>query len=117
MRRRPSSPRRRGPPRPLRRRRSRDEDRSPQLVRYFAEKYRGFRPDAIVAEGTRALRFATERLTSLFPGGLIGTVRPSSRWLISALPPNVTGRQQPLPFDSTYSLARALQPDAERVVS
>ena len=34
----------------------------------------------------------------------------------SALPANVTGRQQPLPFVSTYSLARALQPDAKRVV-
>ena len=43
-------------------------NRLPQLARYFAEKYQGFRPDAIVAEGARALRFATERLTSLFPG-------------------------------------------------
>ena len=34
----------------------------------------------------------------------------------SALPANVTGRRQPLPFVSTYSLARALQPDAKRVV-
>ena len=34
----------------------------------------------------------------------------------SALPANVTGRRQPLAFVSTYSLARALQPDAERVV-
>ncbi len=34
----------------------------------------------------------------------------------SALPPNVTGRRQPLPFVSAYSLARALQPHAERVV-
>ena len=45
-----------------------DLDRSPQLARYFAEKYQGFRPDAIVAEGTPALRFATERLSGLFPG-------------------------------------------------
>ncbi len=42
--------------------------RSPEFARYFAAKYRGFRPDAIVAEGTPALRFATERLSSLFPG-------------------------------------------------
>src|SRR4029078_3526589 len=34
----------------------------------------------------------------------------------SALPANVTGRQQPLPFVSTYSLARALHPEAKRVV-
>ena len=94
-----------------------DQDRSPQLVRYFAGKYRGFRPDAIVAEGTRALRFATERLTSLFPGVPIVYGQAFEPVVdFSALPANVTGRRQPLPFDSTYSLARALQPDAERVV-
>jgi signal transduction histidine kinase len=92
-------------------------DRSPQLARYFAEKYRDFRPDAIVTEGTRALRFATERLSSLFPGVPIVygvTFEPGVDF--SALPANVTGRRQPLPYVSTYSLARALQPDANRVV-
>ncbi len=94
-----------------------DFDRSPQLARYFAEKYQGFRPDAIVAEGTPALRFATERLNSLFPGVPIvygQAFEPSVDF--SALPANVTGRRQPVPFVSTYSLARALQPDAKRVV-
>src|SRR4029079_13893611 len=82
-----------------------------------AEKYHDFRPDAIVTEGTRALRFATERLSSLFPGGPIVygvTFEPGVDF--SALPANVTGRRQPLPSVSTYSLARALQPDANRVV-
>ncbi len=94
-----------------------DPDRSLQLARYFAEKYQGFRPDAIVAEGAQALRFATDRLTTLFPGvpivyGLV--FEPIINF--SALPANVTGRRQPLPFAQTFSLARALQPDAERVV-
>lgn len=92
-------------------------DRSPQLARYYAEKYHDFRPDAIVTEGTRALRFATERLSSLFPGVPIVygvTFEPGVDF--SALPANVTGRRQPLPYVSTYSLARALQPDANRVV-
>ena len=92
-------------------------DRSPQLARYYAEKYHDFRPDAIVTEGTRALRFATERLSSLFPGVPIVygvTFEPGVDF--SALPTNVTGRRQPLPYVSTYSLARALQPDANRVV-
>ncbi len=94
-----------------------DPDRSLQLARYFAEKYRGFRPDAIVAEGAQALRFATDRLTTLFPGvpivyGLV--FEPIIDF--SALPANLTGRRQPLPFAQTFSLARALQPDAERVV-
>jgi signal transduction histidine kinase len=94
-----------------------DLDRTPQLARYFAEKYQGFRPDAIVAEGSPALRFATQRLSSLFPGVPIvygNTFEPVVDF--SALPANVTGRRQPLAFGSTYSLARALQPDAERVV-
>jgi signal transduction histidine kinase len=94
-----------------------DPDRSLQLARYFAEKYQEFRPDAIVAEGAQALRFVTDRLTRLFPGvpvvyGLV--FEPIIDF--SALPANVTGRRQPLPFAETFSLARALQPDAERVV-
>lgn len=92
-------------------------DRSPAFARYFAEKYRGFRPDAILAEGTPALRFATERLSSLFPDVPIVYGQAFEPIVdFSALPANVTGRRQPLPFASTYSLARALQPDAERVV-
>ncbi len=94
-----------------------DQDRSPQVVRYFAEKYRGLRPDAIVTEGTRALRFATERLSSLFPGvPIVYGLAFEPVVDFSALPANVTGRRQPVPFDSTYLLARALQPDAERVL-
>ena len=94
-----------------------DRDRSPQFARYFAAKYQGFRPDAIVAEGTPALRFATERLSSLFPGVPVvygGAFEPIVDF--SALPANVTGRRQPLAFGATYLVARALQPDAERVV-
>jgi hypothetical protein len=92
-------------------------DRSPQLAHYFAEKYQGFGPDAIVAAGTPALRFATERLSGLFPGVPIVYGQAFEPVVdFSALPANVTGRRQPLPFVSTYSLARALQPDAERVV-
>ncbi|HKH83286.1 MAG TPA: ATP-binding protein [Gemmatimonadales bacterium] len=92
-------------------------NRLTQLARYFAEKYQGFKPDAIVTEGTRALRFATERLSSLFPGvPIVYGVAFEPGVDFSALPPNVTGQQQPLPFISTYLLARGLQPDAERVV-
>jgi hypothetical protein len=94
-----------------------DFDRSPQLARYFASKYQGFRPDVIVTEGTRALRFATEQLSSLFPGvPIVYGIAFEPILDFSALPANVTGRRQPLPFIPTYSLARALQPDAERIV-
>jgi signal transduction histidine kinase len=94
-----------------------DRDRSPEFAGYFAAKYQGFTPDAIVAEGTPALQFATERLSSLFPGVPIVYGQAFEPGVdFSALPANVTGRRQPLPFVSTYSLARGLQPDAERVV-
>jgi signal transduction histidine kinase/ABC-type uncharacterized transport system substrate-binding protein len=94
-----------------------DPNRSLQLAHYFADKYKKFRPDAILVEGAQALKFATDRLTTLFPGvpivyGLV--FEPIINF--SALPANVTGSRQPLPFAQTFSLARALQPDAERVV-
>jgi signal transduction histidine kinase len=91
--------------------------RQPQLARGLTEKYRGFRPDAIVVEGASALRFTTERLAGLFPGipVVYGAVfEPIVDF--SALPANVVGRRQQLPFASTYLLAHALQPDAENVV-
>ena len=94
-----------------------DPDRPAQLARYFAEKYQGFTPDAIVAEGSQALRFAADHLTTLFPGvpivyGLV--FEPIVDF--STLPPNITGRRQPLPFEQTFAMARALQPEARRVV-
>jgi len=91
--------------------------RQPQLARGLTEKYRGFRPDAIVVEGASALRFTTERLAGLFPGVPVvyGAVfEPIVDF--SALPANVVGRRQQLPFAATYALAHALQPDAENVV-
>ena len=93
-----------------------DSARSAQLARYFAEKYQ-FTPDAIVAEGTPALRFVVDRLRGLFPEVPVvygGTFEPAIDF--SSLPANVVGRRQPLPFASTYSLAHALQPRAERAV-
>src|SRR3954463_49714 len=92
-------------------------NRSPQLARYFAEKYQGLSLDAIVTEGARALQFATDRLTRVFPGVPIvygAAFEPIVDF--STLPKNVTGRRLPLPFVSTYLLARELQPTAERVV-
>ena len=97
--------------------RFRDPQRSAQLARYFREKYQGFRPDAIVIEGAQALRFARDRLADLFPDvPMVYGLAFEPVLDFSSLPPNVTGRRLPLPFASTYSLARALQPDAGRVV-
>ena len=94
-----------------------DLARSRQIADYFADKYRGVRPDVIVAEGTGALRFATERLRHLFPDVPIvygNAFEPTIDF--SALPANVIGRRLSLPFVQTFALAHALQPNAERVV-
>ena len=91
--------------------------RSGQLTRYFEEKYQRFRPDAIVAEGAPALRYAVDRLLDLFPDVPVvfgGTFEPLVDF--SSLPAHVVGQREQLPFAPTYSLARALQPEAERVV-
>jgi signal transduction histidine kinase len=87
------------------------------LLDYILEKYRGFSFDAIVTEGTRALQFATERVRAHFPGiPIVYGLAFEPVLDFSALPANVTGTRQPLPFAATFELARALQPDAERVV-
>jgi signal transduction histidine kinase len=88
-----------------------------ELVRHIGEKYRGFSFDAIVTRGTSALQFATERLRALFPSVPIvygAAFDPGVDF--SALPENVTGVHHILPFAATLEMARALQPDAERVV-
>jgi len=94
-----------------------DPARRPQLARGLTEKYRGFRPDAIVVEGASALQFVVDQLPGLFPGVPVvyGAVFEPIVDL-SSLPVNVVGRRQPLPFAATYTLAHALQPDAEHVV-
>ena len=91
--------------------------RREELVDYIVEKYRGFSFDAILTEGARALQFATERVSARFPGvPIVYGLAFEPVVDFSALPANVTGRHQLLPFAATLELARALQPDAERVV-
>ena len=53
--------------------------RREELVNYIVEKYRGFRFDAILTDGTRALKFATERVSARFPGVPSCTASRSSR--------------------------------------
>ena len=94
-----------------------ENERREELVDYIVEKYRGFRFDAILTEGARALQFATERVSARFPGVPIVYGLAFEPVLdFSALPANVTGRHHLLPFAATFEMARALQPDAERVV-
>jgi len=88
-----------------------------ELVDYILEKYRGFSFDAILADGTRALKFATERMIARFPDvPIVYGLAFEPVIDFAALPSSVTGRHHPLPFAATFEMARALQPDAERVV-
>jgi signal transduction histidine kinase len=87
------------------------------IARYLDEKYRTVAFDAIVTEGSLALEFTTERLSELFAGVpvLYGLAfEPVVDF--ATLPEHVTGRHHPLPFAATLTLARSLQPDAERVI-
>jgi signal transduction histidine kinase len=91
--------------------------RTPQLARYFAEKYRELRVDAIVAVGSMALHFATKQLDTLLPSvPVVFALTVENIIDVAKLPPNVTGRLIPLPFASILSMARGLQPDARQVV-
>ena len=94
-----------------------ESSRAPQLVRYFSEKYEGFDLDAIVTVGSTALNFTIHRLRSLFPRvPIVYGLAFEAVVDFSALPADVTGIRQPLPFASTFAIARALHPDADRVI-
>ena len=70
-----------------------------------------------MTDGTRALKFATEQASAHFPTvPIVYGLAFEPVVDFSALPKNVTGRHHRLPFAETLALARALQPDAERVV-
>jgi signal transduction histidine kinase len=91
--------------------------RPEELTAHLAEKYRGVRVDAILVEGTPGLRFVVEHLRDVFPDVPVvygGAFEPIIDY--ATLPANVVGRRHPLPFASTFRLAHALQPDAQRVV-
>ena len=89
----------------------------PTQAQIIGDKYRGMRFDAIVAEGSLALRFAVEHLRPRFPDvpvvyGLV--FEPVID--VAALPAGVTGTRIDPSFAGTFQMARRLQPDAERVV-
>jgi signal transduction histidine kinase len=94
-----------------------ENERRKELVDYIVEKYRAFAFDAILTDGTRALKFAIEQVSARFPSvPIVYGLAFEPEVDFSALPANVTGRHHLLPFAATLELARGLQPDAERVV-
>jgi signal transduction histidine kinase len=94
-----------------------DRQRWPEIARDIAQKHEAEPPAAIVTEGSAALEFAVEHLRPRFPGTpIIYALSFDPNFDYSALPTNVTGRQQHASFSETLVLAKRLQPDAERVV-
>jgi len=94
-----------------------DRQRWPSFAAYIAKKYRGFRIDAVLAEGSAALQFAVENFDEIFPGvPIVYGMGFEPVVDFDALPANVTGRRIPLSITETFALARRLQPDAKRVV-
>lgn len=93
-------------------------EQSPSLVDYFADKYRAFQIDVVVPVGDRALIFALDRLGGVLPGvPIVLALGTSPKTDPSRLPAHVTGRIAPQSrYTPTLSMARQLQPDAERVV-
>lgn len=93
-------------------------EHSSSLVEYFADKYRGFGIDLVVPVGGRALRFALDHLTKVFPSApVVFALGASPQIDASALPANVSGRLGVAArFAPTIALARRLQPNAEQVV-
>ena len=91
---------------------------SSPLASYFENKYRGFGIEVVVPIGGRALQFAMDQLADVLPSvPIVFALNAAPQTNPATLPPNVTGRLGPASrFLPTLSMARALQPDAERVV-
>src|SRR5437763_709554 len=88
------------------------------LAGYFEHKYRRFGIDVVVAVGGRALTFAVDRLGNVLPNvPIVFALCAAPQTNPAAQPANVTGRIAAASrFGPTLSMARHLQPDAERVV-
>jgi len=93
-------------------------ERSTTLTEYFDDKYRAFGIDVVVPVGNGALKFAVDQLARVLPGvPIVFALGAAPQVDPSALPPNVTGRVSSASrFAPTLAMARALQPDAERIV-
>ena len=92
-------------------------EQSPGTATFLRQKYHGREFSAILVTGSRTLRFAMTRLKDVFPGvPIVYGLAFEPVVDADALPSHVTGRWQPLPYASTLSLAKRLQPDAERVI-
>ncbi len=95
-----------------------DHEASPRLQNYFENKYRGVDVDVVVPVGGRALQFAVGSLANLFSRApVVFALNAAPQTNPATLPSNVTGRLGVASrFGPTFEMARALQPDAERVV-
>ena len=88
------------------------------LADYFASKYHGYGIDVVVPVGGRALQFTLSELGDVLPNvPVVFALNAAPQLDTTTLPPRVTGRIAPAArFVPTIEMARALQPDAERIV-
>jgi signal transduction histidine kinase len=95
-----------------------EREGSASLTGYFGDKYDQLDIDVIVAVGSRALSFAVERLRGVLPNiPIVFALTAAPQTDPKLLPSGVTGRLASASrFEPTLSLARRLQPDAERIV-
>jgi hypothetical protein len=93
-------------------------ERSSSLADYFDDKYRKFGIDVVVPVGGRALTFAVDQLGHVLPDvPIVFALCAAPQTNPASQPENVTGRLASASrFAPTLSMARRLQPDAERVV-
>lgn len=91
---------------------------SPAFIEYLDEKYRRFGINVVVPVGNAALKFAVDELAHVLPDvPIVFALSSAPQTDTSSLPANVTGRiSSPARFTPTLAMARALQPDADRVV-
>jgi signal transduction histidine kinase len=95
-----------------------ETERYSPLTSYLGDKYRGVPVDLVVPVGGRALRFTVDHLRSVFPGvPVVFALNAAPQTNPATLPSDVTGRLAGASrFAPTLAMARALQPDADRVV-
>jgi signal transduction histidine kinase len=87
------------------------EEYERQLLEWYAEKYRGVRPDVLVAGGVRTLALIVRWRDRLWPGVPIVVTFVDPSWVSSrTLPPDIRVITTDLRPDSTFALARRLVP-------
>ncbi len=94
-----------------------DPDHVASMARYLAEKYQPVRPDVVIALGAESIGFMVANRATIAPDARIvyaGISKDEAERL--KLPADIAGALTEFDVTSTFELARALQPDARKIV-